>query len=324
MDLFSTFGIEVEEVKTVMATQKAKANKKKEVTPSTKAQKDTHILEGINNETIVRFSSMNHLITDYFTEDEIKEGILAPGEAADDETKNMNKTVKITKEHLRAKMERDYPELVKDLTHMAFVKEKNMIVVMNAAGKKGASLSSEEHVHSKGPVFWKDGLLFYSNTQKHLRVPESLLHRFIAIARGFALEHKVEVHGDIYYNPAKKEFFLHIPPQTAGSIFVEPDLEAMDINEMLMISEMQKVMEIHSHHIMKPTPSNTDDASERSNIYYAIIGNIDRFFPEIFVRSYNTEQNVHIELHPFLVFEPEVSFPSQHPQVWVVSGGYEL
>lgn len=324
MDLFEMANIKVEETKTVKAVQKAKANKQRKAPTAPKNQPKVDTLEGVNLETVIRFSSMNYPLTDYFTEEEITNGILvaveevkdqespSPDDTETSESVNTDKLVKITTENLRSKMERDFPELVKDLTHIAFVKEKNLIVVMNAAGKKGASASI-----SKAPIYWEDGLLFYSNNNNHVRIPESILRQFIAIARGFSDEYKVEVHGDVYYNSEKDSFHLHIPPQTAGSIFVEPDMGSMSLEELVHLSDMQKVLEIHSHHIMRAYPSQTDDQSERLQIYYAIVGRIDQLSPQIYTRTFDRQKEKHIELDPSLVFNTMASDTSNYPQVQV-------
>lgn len=310
-DLFSILNIEVEEVKTVTATQKAKDTKKqKEKAAIAKSKSDTEELKEINLETIIRFASLNHGITDYFTNEEIQNGIRVPNQEGKEEMK------KITKEDVRCRMERDYPELVKELTNMVFINEKNMIVVMNVAGKKGA-ITTEKTAPSisKGAVFWNNGMLYFSDSKKPLRIPYDILNKFIAIARGFACVHGVEVHGDVYYSPSSKDFHLHVPPQNTSAVLVEPSFPT--IKDGILLSNMVKVLEIHSHHLLSAFPSTTDDNSERQEIYYAIIGQVNQFFPQVYTRTFNTKTQKHIEVSPFFVFEVPVELPDQYPQITI-------
>ena len=46
-----------------------------------------------------------------------------------------------------------------------------------------------------------------------------------------------------------------------------------------------KVMEIHSHHTMRPIPSSRDNLSEIvPGMYYCIVGSFQKTFPEIPIR----------------------------------------
>ena len=62
-------------------------------------------------------------------------------------------------------------------------------------------------------------------------------------------------------------------------------------------------MEIHSHHTMQPYPSQQDNESERGPLLYAIVGNIDKFFPDITVRTFDMTNQKHIELDAWKLFE---------------------
>ncbi len=54
---------------------------------------------------------------------------------------------------------------------------------------------------------------------------------------------------------------------------------------------------------MSPTPSMQDDISERNELLYAIVGRVDKFFPEITVRTFNVAKNIHITLDPCNIFD---------------------
>lgn len=313
-DLFDLFNIAVEEEKkeiTVKATQKAKDTKKNNEKAKENKKKAVDELDGMNIETVLRFHTINHSILDYFAEEEVNQGITVM-----DEKEGKEKINKISKEDIRLKMERDYPELTKELTNMVFVKEKNMIVVMNAAGKKGLPAAPQKSAPKESAVFWHNDLLYIRDINTPVKIPHKFLMKFINLARGVAATHGTEVHADIYYDPEKKDFHFHVPPQVATIFAVQPlPLPEEDIDRWLYLSNMIKVLEIHSHHTMRAIPSKTDDANERKPIYFCIVGRVQDFFPEIYTRTYDVVNQRYVKLEPFQVFETPVELPQQYPQI---------
>lgn len=253
----------------------AKAN------PPAEKKKEVEKFE-VNEDTVIRYYGQAFAITEYFTPEEIAEGILI--KKKDEETERKP----IDGESVRKKLEKEFPELVKEYTDIVFIKDKNMIIPTPKAKKKGNCRETSSY----------DGVSCFFSFSK---IPFGLLQEFISVARLYG-ERNLEVRADIYYNMDKEEYFIDYPVQRVHPYWVEVIEDPVDVLERVM--DAVKVLEIHSHHTMSPTPSTTDNKSERfPGMHYAIVGRIERFFPELFVRQFISEEEGHVIKHPESVFE---------------------
>lgn len=96
---------------------------------------------------------------------------------------------------------------------------------------------------------------------------------------------------------------MDIPKQKAHSLWVEVTESPYETAVKILKRKCIKCMEIHSHHIMPAIPSSQDDESEVMPILYAIIGSVDKFFPDLIVRTYDMDSGKHIKLNPLSIFE---------------------
>lgn len=311
-DIFSLFGIEdeyaekkkreEEEMKKKIAeAQKRAADTKKSISSSTTSSGGGDKFE-VNEQTTIKHFGQEIAITDYFTVEELTEGIPTQKKAGETEMK------KVDEEALRKRMENDFAELVSGMTTMVYIKKKNIVLPILQAKKKGANLENGNGEESKDSSF-----------VVNRKIPFSLLTEFISISKHFSDENGTEVHADIYFDFDSKDFFMMIPEQIVHKYWAERTEDALTTAIKLEDKRYAKVMEIHSHHTMSPFPSSQDDESERSPILYAIVGNIDHFFPSITCRTFNKERATHIPIDPWLVFEnPFVHVPSQKYDLSVV------
>lgn len=222
-----------------------------------------------NEDTVIRFYGESLEITSYFTAEELAEGQLV-------KKKEETERVPLTVELLRKRMEKDFPELVKDFTEIIFIPAKNLIVPMIKAKKKGCikEVSSSNDDASSFP-----------------KIPHSILESFISLAKTYG-QYNVEVHADVYYRPETNAYFLDIPEQTVHQYWVEVTEEAYSIVSRVL--DAVKVLEIHSHHDMMAFPSTQDNASERvPGMHYAIVGNVSRFYPDVFLRQFISDEIGH-------------------------------
>lgn len=82
-------------------------------------------------ESTFYYGGEHHPITDYFNQEEIEEGIrITEGDKAGERRP-------ITGEDIRKRMEEEYRELIEEYTHTVFSKEKNMVLLILQARKKG-------------------------------------------------------------------------------------------------------------------------------------------------------------------------------------------
>lgn len=237
---------------------------------SSTATKKTGDAFKVTTDTKISYAGEVTMITEYFTEEEIKKG------TPDKE----GKSKKITKEMVQAKLEERYAELVPDLTELVYFKEKDMIVPVLKAGKKGNT-----SVHSEVS-----------------QIPFNILEDFVVVANHYASLFKTEVHADIYHDLDTNEFFLDFPEQQVSPVIAEVTEAALVTAVKFMGKRVKKVMEIHSHHYLPAFPSPTDDASERAPIYYTIVGKLGEPTPHITCRTFNTFTQEHFNIDPSELF----------------------
>lgn len=293
-DIFSLFGIEDEYA---IQKQKEEERKKKQAEivkkkeGSQKGASNQKVDEfNVNVDTVIYFYTEKIDINSYFTSEELEIGI---------PKKNKNGEMEyraITKNDVKNRLKKDLP-VIEAGAELVYIKKKNIISVILQAKKKGNS--------NKG-----------SDTDSFVtvkkRIPFSLLADFIAVAKYFA-ECGTEVHADIFYDKDRDTFFMDIPKQKAHSLWVEVTETPLEAAEKALKGNYIKCMEIHSHHYMPPIPSYQDDESERAPILYCIVGRIDKFFPEITVRTFDIKNGKHINLDPWNIFEyPFSKVPSNY------------
>lgn len=136
-------------------------------------------------------------------------------------------------------------------------------------------------------------------------IPASLLQQIISFFRCYMKEEEYEALAHILWDRELEEFIVHIPPQEVSKARVNADLswDGLDENRYL------HYMDIHSHNSMAAKFSPVDDQDERATRLYAVLGRLDKFFPEITVRM--SCGGTYCELEPGLVFEsPGEVFPS--------------
>lgn len=239
----------------------------------------------INEDTVIRYYGESIEITSYFSPEELAEGLLIKKKDEETERKPLEP------EMLRKRMEKDFPELVKSHTEIVFLKEKNIIIPTMKAKKKGNCCEEE----------WSTDCSFLQKKITTKKIPFTILRDFIAVARIYGELH-LEVHGDVYFEPNTETFFLDIPKQAVNQVWVEVKEDAESIAER--VEDAFKVIEIHSHHSMAPIPSAQDNRSERvPGMLYAIVGRVNKFFPDLFMRQFISENKGHRGINPENVFE---------------------
>lgn len=307
-DIFSMFGIVDEYAEQQKREEEERKKKAEELrkklenaksTPSSKSEvKSKEDKFELNENTIIRYFGDSLEIQSYFSSEEIAEGILKKKKNGETER------IKIDGEILRKRMENDFPELVKSMTEMVYIKDKNIVIPVMKAKKKGNCMGTSS-------------VLTEGVSSPSLRIPFSILRDFISLARLYA-EYHLEIHGDIYFDKGNNHFFLDVPGQNVHQFWCE--VTESEYSIVSRVGDAKKVAEIHSHHHMSPIPSNQDNESEQGlGIIYCIVGRLDRFFPNITIRVFQGQG--WIKLSPFQVFEDPFytipSYPSERIEVIV-------
>lgn len=298
-NIFSLFGIpdELEEKKRQEEEERKKrqeeiaeraeeAKKNAGSSPSSTSVKKKDEPFEVDLDTFIYHLGEHISITNYFTPEEIKTGILR-------KKKDEEEYKKISSDDVRKRLEKDYPDLIAAYTDMVYVKQKNMVMAIPKAKKKGLN-----HDYNQKSSAAAEGFIVPK------KIPFTILRDFIALSKKIYTEYGTELHGDIYLDLDKGVFFLDIPHQIALRETVERIEDSYVTAHKLIDIRFVKVMEIHSHHEWPPTPSLTDNENERQeNMLYAIVGFVHHFFPKVTVRYFNKEEQKHIPFEPSLVFE---------------------
>lgn len=275
---------EEERKKKAEEAQKQLAEARKSTTTNSPSSSKTTKKEeyNLNLETQVFFYTQQSPITDYFSVEEITNGL----ERKDNDTGEISYK-KIDEAEVKKRLKKSYP--VMDAGAMVvFLEKKNLLSIILQGKKKGICLEEPDTTGS---------------SSHFMRIPFFILQEFIAISKKLSDDMGSEVHGDIYYHPNDGTFSLDIPKQLANPVWVvvneEPEVSALKAIK----NHWVKVMEIHSHHTMQPFPSQQDNESERGPLLYAIVGNIHKFFPDITVRTFDMTNEKHIVLDAWKIFE---------------------
>ncbi len=250
---------------------------------STKKKEEKKEEFNIDENTVAYHLGEYISLTEYFSLEEIRNGIQR-------KKKEEVVTEKISGNEVRKRMEKDFPDLVAAYTEMVYIKKKNMVLAVAKAKKKGLCESSTS----------EDSLPSIK------KIPFELLTKFVALSHKIYDEKKCECHADIYMDLDKQDFFMDVPEQVATRTLVQVTEDALSIAERLCDIRFVKVMEIHSHHIMSPTPSQQDNESERQeNIIYVIVGDIYNVFPTLTARYFFNGR--HYSLNPNQLFAKPIS-----------------
>ncbi|PGT82201.1 Mov34/MPN/PAD-1 family protein [Bacillus sp. AFS040349] len=315
-DMFSLFGIEdeyeeqqkreeEERLKKQAEIAKRVEESKKKAGTSTSSSKTKEDEFKLDDQTKIYFYSEYIAPTDYFSTEELINGI-----AIKKDGEIVYK--KIDQNELKKRVREDYP-VIDTGAQVVYLKEKNLVSIILQAKKKGAN--TEDCRKESGE---KSGSFASSR-----KIPFSLLKEFIAISRHFSNEYGTEVHADIFLDIDTNTFFMDIPEQKVHPYWVEVT-EDITVTALKTIDrKCVKCLEIHSHHTMPPFPSTQDDESERAPIFYAIVGRVDKFFPEITVRTFDMKTQTHIPLSPWKIFENPFDVVSDEYDLSVVEVAYE-
>ncbi len=139
-------------------------------------------------------------------------------------------------------------------------------------------------------------------------IPQGLLQQIISFFRCYMNETaEFEALAHILWDKESEQFLVHVPPQEVSKARVNADLSRDGLNETRYLH----YMDIHSHNSMAAKFSPVDDQDEKATRLYAVLGRLDKFFPEITVRM--SCGGTYCKLDPALVFE---SLGETFPREW--------
>ena len=135
-------------------------------------------------------------------------------------------------------------------------------------------------------------------------VPEMFIINFFQkLSDRFELEALVH----ILYDTVRRKYAIRVPRQELTRVSVRSVMEEEYPEHMI------HVMDIHSHNTMPAKFSPVDDDDEKATRLYAVVGRLDKVFPDITVRA--SCAGKFICLKPQDVFETSFkAYP--YPSIW--------
>ncbi len=139
------------------------------------------------------------------------------------------------------------------------------------------------------------------------QIPHKILMQIISFFKSFvSYKSELEALAYIYWSADDKSYYVYIPKQQVSKLSVDSTLPELDESKFTL------VMEIHSHNTMRAEFSPTDNKDERATRLYAVIGRLDKFFPDIKVRF--CVGGKFVEIDPNEIFE---GIDYEYPNNWI-------
>ena len=111
------------------------------------------------------------------------------------------------------------------------------------------------------------------------KIPAPLLLFVLNFFKEISSQYEVEALVHVLYNTANQQYILFVPKQTLTKCGVEAVMEEEYPDHLI------HVMDIHSHNTMAAKFSFVDDQDECATRLYAVVGRLDKLFPDISVRA---------------------------------------
>jgi PRTRC genetic system protein A len=142
------------------------------------------------------------------------------------------------------------------------------------------------------------------------KIPINLLGTTVSFFRRIYRKHSSEVFLQFYYDEEKEEYILHCPKQVVSGASVKYENDPEYDSKIL-------VFEIHSHGNMGASFSCVDDADEKSDRFYGVIGNITNFFPDIVLRLVVGGREYEVEVEDLFDTDDELYHTENFPSDWI-------
>lgn len=139
------------------------------------------------------------------------------------------------------------------------------------------------------------------------KIPMHILMFILDFFKELSDKSRLEALVHILYDTRRKKYTIRVPKQELTSDRVDSVLDEEYPDYMV------HVMDIHSHNVMPAEFSPTDNKDEKETRLYAVVGRLDKVFPDISVRAGCGGE--FIKLNPADVFDGSYkAFP--HPPLW--------
>lgn len=105
------------------------------------------------------------------------------------------------------------------------------------------------------------------------KIPGELFQEIIAFFKDICDESKDEVYVQTFWDPQEQKYFNHVPKQTVSGASVRYDRD-VDLEQRCVL-----VLETHSHNTMSAFFSGTDNADEKADRFFGVVGELNKPSP---------------------------------------------
>lgn len=146
------------------------------------------------------------------------------------------------------------------------------------------------------------------------RIPANILVQIVSFFRKINRVYDSEVFVQVFYDFTKEEYFPHVPEQKVSGASVNYRNE----NEFQDDPDKMIVFEIHSHNTMGAFFSATDDADEKSDRFYGVVGRLQAYYPEMLIRLSTGGRKEAVEVDElFDIDADETHYAEVFPAEWM-------
>lgn len=135
------------------------------------------------------------------------------------------------------------------------------------------------------------------------KVPNPVFEEIVAFFKAICDESKDEAYVQTFWNPEENRYYNHVPEQEVSGASVRftrnQDLENTHV----------LVLETHSHNTMKAFFSSTDNADEKNDRFYAVVGELNQARPTVLFSFVCGGKRIMISREDIVEGLPPQSFP---------------
>lgn len=142
------------------------------------------------------------------------------------------------------------------------------------------------------------------------KIPIGILGQAVSFFRHIYRKMKSESFLDVIYNPEEEKYYTYCPKQKVSQASV-----VWEIPEDEEMPKGIKVLELHSHCNMGSFFSGTDDADEKADQYYGVVGKLEDFMPKISFRLVLGGEEYKINVEDIFDLDGDV-YHSKFPKEW--------
>lgn len=136
-------------------------------------------------------------------------------------------------------------------------------------------------------------------------IPLKLWDMTVSFFKEIQKVHDTEAYLQFFYDSEKEEYVLHCPQQEVSKASVKYKTDPEFEKDKYIF-----VMEIHSHGTMNAFFSGTDNADEKSDRFYGVVGKIKDVYPEFKFRLILGGKQIDVELNDLFEEKQKSSYPS--------------